>query len=114
MSGPNETSKPDPEVRSNSSAILLSPDDNVIVATRNLSIGEYLLVDGSSIMVRDAVARGHKVARAAILKGDKIIKYGALISSATQRITIGEHVHIHNLKSDYTATHLIEASKRVK
>ena len=36
--------------------------------------------------------------------GDKIVKYGAPIGSTTCAIAAGEHVHTHNLRSDYLPT----------
>jgi hypothetical protein len=50
---------------------------------------------------------GHKLAAKAMGPEDKVIKYGAPIGSATQPIAIGEHVHLHNLKSDYTPTYAL-------
>lgn len=96
--------------RTDSGVILLSSNDNVVVAVRSLSAGEHLLVDGKPITVKEPVARGHKLARSDIKEGDKIVKYGAPIGSSTRSISVGEHVHVHNVKSDYTATHLIGTS----
>ena len=33
--------------------------------------------------------------------GDPVIKYGARIGTATQDIVPGEHVHLHNMRSDF-------------
>ena len=51
---------------------------------------------------------GHKIARRAIAAGEKIVKYGAPIGSATVAIPAGAHVHVHNVKSDYTPTYHLE------
>ena len=48
---------------------------------------------------------GHKVARNAITSGSKILRYGLSIGSATEDIAAGSHVHTHNIKSDYLASH---------
>jgi urease beta subunit len=32
-------------------------------------------------------------------EGDKVIKYGAVIGQATRPIRVGDHVHVHNMKS---------------
>jgi hypothetical protein len=40
--------------------------------------------------------------------GAKIIKYGVPIGSATCEIAAGDHVHTHNLRSDYLPTWLRE------
>jgi len=42
---------------------------------------------------------GHKLAVNTISKGTAIVKYGEEIGVATQDITPGEHVHVHNLDS---------------
>ncbi|MDE2043377.1 MAG: altronate hydrolase, partial [Alphaproteobacteria bacterium] len=52
-----------------------------------------------------ALGVGHKVARHALPAGAKIIRYGAAIGSLTQDVAALAHVHMHNLKSDYIATH---------
>lgn len=43
---------------------------------------------------------GHKIAKEDIRKGDPIIKYGYPIGHATCDIKKGEHVHVHNLKTN--------------
>jgi len=55
---------------------------------------------------------GHKVAARAIAAGEKILKYGAPIGSATAPIAAGEHVHTHNVQSDYLPTVLRENQAR--
>ena len=64
--------------------------------------------DGRVIDILEAVTLGQKVARSNILAGEKIIKYGVPIGSATSDIQIGEHVHVHNMKSDYTPTYALD------
>lgn len=51
------------------------------------------------------VGIGHKVACVYLEAGDKIIKYGVPIGSATKMIQMGDHVHLHNMKSDYLPTY---------
>jgi hypothetical protein len=45
-----------------------------------------------------------------IAAGERVIKVGVPIGTATQAIAPGEHVHSHNLRSDYIATDVQEAS----
>jgi altronate dehydratase len=66
----------------------LHPEDNVLTV---------IAADGP-------VPLGHKIAARAIAAGEKIIKYGVPIGSATRAIAAGEHVHTHNLRSDYLPT----------
>lgn len=88
--------------------LLLWVDDNVLVATRQIEKGTELAIDGQLISLPQGLALGHKVARRAISAGETVTKYGAPIGHATQAIAIGEHVHLHNVASNYTATHSAE------
>ena len=45
-------------------------------------------------------ADGHKYARRDIATGENIIKYGMPIGHATCAIKVGEHVHVHNVKTN--------------
>jgi (2R)-sulfolactate sulfo-lyase subunit alpha len=42
---------------------------------------------------------GHKVATSEIKKGDTVIKYGFDIGKAVADIKVGEHAHVHNIKT---------------
>lgn len=42
------------------------------------------------------------------------MKYGAPIGTATAPIAIGEPVHVHNLRSDYTPTYHLEDVRKVQ
>ncbi|MGH6860096.1 MAG: UxaA family hydrolase [Phyllobacterium sp.] len=94
--------------------LLLSDKDNVLVARQAIAAGETIRVAGVAIVAQKAILLGHKIARGTIAESEKIRKYGAPIGSATRRIDVGEHVHVHNMKSDYTKTHVIEASEEEK
>ncbi|MGR3806891.1 UxaA family hydrolase [Pasteurella testudinis] len=80
--------------------IKINPQDNVAVALQDLSAGQTLDCDGNPLEVKSAVARGHKIALQTIAVGDLVIKYGYPIGHATQPIDIGEHVHVHNTKTN--------------
>lgn len=84
--------------------LLLAASDNVWVAVADLSAGQRLQDEGREIVLPEPVPLGHKLARVPIGTGDKIIKYGACIGSATCDIPAGAWVHVHNLASDYLAT----------
>lgn len=49
--------------------------------------------------VQISIENGHKYARVSIKKGEDIIKYGEVIGHATADISVGEHVHTHNMKT---------------
>jgi hypothetical protein len=86
--------------------IRLHPDDNVLTVATAIVAGQAYLVGSSSIVAREPIAVGFKIAAGAIASGSKVIKYGAVIGSATSDIAAGEVVHTHNLKSDYLPTYL--------
>jgi hypothetical protein len=90
------------------SVLRLSEKDNVLIAVRALHRGE--VVDG--IALQSDLAVGHKIAARDLSKGDKIIKWGCPIGSASCDIAAGEHVHTHNLKSDYLPTFTLDEGKR--
>lgn len=84
----------------------ISPDDNVLVAVRTLEAGALLEIDGCMIPLGARASLGQKLAARDIAPGEKIIKYGVPIGSATIAIQIGETIHLHNMKSDYLPTYL--------
>lgn len=53
------------------------------------------------ICVIEDIPFGHKFAVRDIAKGDPIIKYGAVIATAVKDIKAGEHVHLHNVESNF-------------
>lgn len=86
----------------------IDPADNVLVATRTLVAGECISTGGSPLVVAAGVGIGHKIAACAIAAGERIIKHRAPIGSATRDISAGEHVHLHNMKSDYLPTYTLD------
>lgn len=88
--------------------LLLWPDDTVFVATAAISAGTHLLIEGSEVVLESRLALGHKIARHGMADGETIVKFGAPIGRATQAIARGEHVHVHNVASNYTPTYTIE------
>jgi altronate dehydratase small subunit len=84
--------------------LLLDGRDNVLVTKARLRAGETVRVEGMTITLGADLPLGHKLARRAIAPGEKIMKYGAPIGSATVAIAAGGHVHVHNVRSDYTPT----------
>ena len=91
--------------------IILAPQDSVVVVRCGISKGETLIIGDVEIILGVAVSMGHKLALRSVGKGDAILKYGAPIGSATSDISVGEHVHLHNMKSDYTPTYTLEGAQ---
>jgi len=94
--------------------ILLSPNDNIVVLARSAASGDSVLVDGSHHTLPQNVGLGHKLARKGICPGEKILKYGVSIGSATRKISPGEHVHLHNMKSDYLPTFTLDEGQHFR
>ena len=85
-------------------AIVISERNNVATAVRDLSAGSViqLSVSGKRILVKlvQAIPFGHKFALERISKGEAVARYGEVISIATEDIQVGEHVHVHNVRSN--------------
>lgn len=103
--GPDDSGATDPRL------LLLSPGDNVLVLRAQIDADEVIVVEGTRVRMSRRLGLGHKLARGPIRAGDKVRKYGAPIGSASADIATGAEVHLHNLKSDYTATHSLEAAR---
>ena len=83
-----------------SAVLRLHPDDNVGVATRGLAAGATVDLAGGepSIVARERVEMGHKLALATISRGSPIRKYGQTIGFAIADIEPGDWVHTHNVE----------------
>jgi hypothetical protein len=88
--------------------LLLSPDDNVLVLRGMIESGEKIFIGGTAVIVKEQISIGHKLAAKNISIGGKVLKYGAPIGSATCDINLGDHVHVSNLKSDYTPSYTLD------
>ncbi len=75
------------------SSIRLSPNDNVVVTTRPLQVGDE--VEG--VAAKNLIPRSHKIATHAIKAGEPVLKYAQVIGYAEGDIEPGEHVHVHNV-----------------
>jgi altronate dehydratase small subunit len=106
----NEKGDRDSSIATDPRLLRLDPQDNVAVATTTLPAGESLLIGGRPVTLPDRVPTGHKLALVPIAAGEKIIKYGSPIGSATCDICPGDYVHTHNLKSDYLPTYTLDGS----
>ena len=80
----------------------LNPRDSVVVCLRDFSPGDCVSLGTQSIVVRDNVPAGHKLAIQEIPSDSCIYKFGWAIGRASQAIAPGEHVHSHNLQCDHT------------
>ena len=88
--------------------ISLHPQDNVYIVRKSIMAGDQVMVNGKILSFEKEIRLGHKVAAKDIQQGERIIKYGVPIGSATENIPVGTHIHLHNMKSDYIPTYTLE------
>lgn len=85
--------------------LLHQSEDDVGVAAMDLKAGEVVqavTLEGNpvgEITLTTDVPLSHKVAMHDMEAKKHVIEYGAPIGYASQAISAGSHVHIHNLKS---------------
>ncbi len=77
-----------------SEPLILHTSDNIAVLTKRAVAGDDPL--GLGAPLQGSVSAGHKIARAAIMAGASVLKFGQFIGTATTDIAPGDHVHIHN------------------
>lgn len=91
--------------------IQIHPNDNVGVLSRSVQRAEPISYQDWQVLAAADFALGHKFALADIPAGAKVMKYGVSIGSTTGPVKRGEHVHLHNLKSDYLPTYTLESER---
>ncbi len=83
--------------------ITMSEKDNVATSLAQLKSGEFIEISVGSqvkpITLIDDIQFGYKVAITSIEQGQEVIKYGEVIGIASQTITQGQCVHVHNVES---------------
>jgi predicted RecA/RadA family phage recombinase len=82
----------------------LADGDNVCIAAVSLHAGDAVSGPDGAVTIQRDVELGHKVASRRIRTGEKVVRFGMPIGSATADIAAGDWVHTHNLKSDYLRT----------
>ncbi len=80
--------------------IKINPADNVVVAIEEIAEGDILTVDGRTIVIKNNIPTGHKIAIKPIKENENVVKYGYAIGHALSDIAEGEHVHTHNVKTN--------------
>ena len=80
--------------------IRIHAGDNMVVALKDLKPGtEIVLEDGRKVTAAQEIPAGHKMAISDVEEGGDVIKYGARIGNAKEKILAGQWVHVHNLKT---------------
>ncbi|GAB2777972.1 altronate dehydratase family protein [Rhabdobacter roseus] len=80
------------------SILKIHPDDNAIVALRDLKKDETVRLDGQEFTLQDDVAAKHKFAEHDLAPGDSVYMYGVLVGKAQSAIPKGGLLHVFNLK----------------
>ena len=84
--------------------LVLNPADNIAICLGDVSAGEIIKQDDLNLTATQSIPRGHKICTKNVKKSEGIIKYGERMGHATKDITIGEHVHTHNVLGDRLST----------
>lgn len=92
--------------------IQIHPNDNVGVLPRSLVAGDAIELNGEQIILQEPIGLGHKFALRPLVEGDKVLKYGVSIGSTTRAVAFGEHLHLHNMQSDYLPTYTLEEERK--
>lgn len=84
---------------------VIDPKDNVAtVVAEGMTAGTSVevTVEGKAqiIRLRQDIPFGHKFALRPIAKGERVLKYGFSIGTATEDIAAGQYVHLHNVESN--------------
>jgi altronate hydrolase len=75
--------------------IRLNAADDVVIARAELPAGTEVIKE--KVRTAVTVPAGHKIATRALKTGDPVRRYNQIIGFATQPISPGDHVHVHNL-----------------
>ena len=89
--------------KQSAAAVVISEQDNVATATRELKTGEMIAIKVADkeyrLSLKNDIRFLHKFALRDIRKGEPLLKYGMVMGEATRDIARGEHVHTHNVRS---------------
>jgi altronate dehydratase len=80
-------------------ALKIAEKDTVAVALRPLGKGASITLGGLTLELADDIPPYHKFALVDINRGEMVIKYGEVIGEASEDISAGAHVHVHNVRS---------------
>jgi len=84
-------------------AIMMEKDDNVATVLSAVEKDDEVKIiqdkDHFTILAKESIPFGHKIALRKIAKGENIIKYGEVIGRAKNEIEKGAYVHVHNVQS---------------
>ena len=79
--------------------IKIHESDNVVVAIKEIAVGETVNAGGMQVTAKETIPAGHKMALCDIAQGGEVIKYGFRIGNAKEDIEAGAWIHTHNIKT---------------
>ena len=79
------------------SVLQVSPEDNVLVALRDLGKGEQVEWKKNALTVSEEIPAKHKLTTCDLSVGDPVFMYGVLVGEATQAIAQGQRISTENL-----------------
>ena len=79
------------------SVLQVSPEDNLLVALRDLGKGEQVEWEKGVLTVAEEIPAKHKLTTCDLSIGDSAYMYGVLVGEATKPIARGERITIENL-----------------
>jgi hypothetical protein len=89
-------------MKTQANIVVLAEGDNVGVAIQEIGSEEAARsATGQVVVAGEPIPLGHKIALRAIMKDEKIVRFGVPVGIATADIPAGWLVHIHNVRSQY-------------
>lgn len=80
--------------------IRLAEKDHVVIALKELSKGEHLVLEeNKELITTDDVPEGHKIVTEFVPKGEDVLKFGYSIGKAKEDLAPGSWVHTHNIET---------------
>jgi altronate hydrolase len=76
----------------------IHPDDNVLVALKDLACGTSIAIDSEEILLKQDVAAKHKFFTRDMSAGDAVIMYGVLVGTVEENISRGSLMTTSNTK----------------
>jgi altronate hydrolase len=88
------------------SILKVHPNDNVIVALRDLAKGEEVQLNGHRYTLAEDIPAKHKFTEATLAPGDRLTMYGVLVGKAQTEIPAGARISTGNVKHASTGFQL--------
>lgn len=107
-------------METNQPFLLIHPEDSVVITLKSFSAGETIIFNEQTILVKEEIPIGHKIAIKDHQVNQNVVRYGFPIGSAKEPIKIGDWVHTHNVQTnlkgmlEYSYQPVVDEKVRVK